>query len=62
MQEVPVCFMIPYVYDVIRGPFLPVADQMCMLIFVPYNQGTIMVQLSSFPSNDPFLLSVYPGI
>lgn len=42
MQEVPVYFMIPYVYDLILGPFLLVADQMRMLIFGLYNQGTIM--------------------
>lgn len=62
MQEVPVYFMIPYVYDLILGPFLRVADHMCMPIFILYNQGTIMVQLPSFPSNDPFRLSVCPGI
>lgn len=54
--------MIPYVYDLILGPLQPAAGHMCMLIFVLYNQGTIMVQLPSFPSNDPFLLSVCPGI
>lgn len=63
MQEVvPVCFMIPYVYDLILGPFLPAGDHMCMFIFVLYNQGTIMVQLPSFPSNDLFRLAVCPGI
>lgn len=62
MQEVPALPMSPHVNDLIPGPFLPVADHMCMLIFVLYNQGTIMVQLPSFPSNDPFLLSVCPGI
>lgn len=61
MQKAPMCFMIPYVYDLILVPFLPVADHMCMFIFVLYNQGTIMVQLPSFPSSDPFCLSVCPG-